>query len=492
MTVRIARLLLIGISIFQLLTHLFWLNIAAHSGQVAIPWMMNQGKVLFGDILEQHAPGSSLLAAAAQRLLPLGPLDVARLLNALLVVAATWLIYALAKRLAAGDERAGVAAALVWAWWEPVYGNILLYFDTLLGFCVLLILVIGIEGGARRGLVIGLLFGLATLFKQQAWGALALFIVWMLVYERRGRALAAVIVGALALPSLVVLVIAAQGNLASYLYWNWSFNFSGLMDGVPLTGDFFRKLLLTHLFVPAYVLGGVSFVGGVPRVGRWQALLALMWVATGVVHYPRFGEIHAMGQLPLMAAMSGVVLARLLGLLVRAPIPAGEPWRAPVGGILLMVAAGWMWTGAVAYVPLAIGPGRTIAHDEYEPLVAQIATLAQEEDTLFVLPQTDSTPQLHPMTGLLPPRTWIKGWHWYFEAPGVLDRLQAEWEADPPTLVVVFTDMLAAGEPGILVLMQQVESQYEEIGRIEEVFLHGEAVIYQLKGRRFAREGARP
>ena len=46
---------------------------AAHSGQVAIPWMMNQGMTLFGDIWEQHAPGSSLLAAAAQMFIDIDP-----------------------------------------------------------------------------------------------------------------------------------------------------------------------------------------------------------------------------------------------------------------------------------------------------------------------------------------------------------------------------------------------------------------------------------
>ena len=47
--------------ILQALTHLFWLSPSVHSGQMAIPWLMNNGMRLFDDILEQHAPGSSLL-----------------------------------------------------------------------------------------------------------------------------------------------------------------------------------------------------------------------------------------------------------------------------------------------------------------------------------------------------------------------------------------------------------------------------------------------
>lgn len=491
MTTRTARIILFSVVVFQIVTHLFWLNIAAHSGQVAIPWMMNEGRTLFGDLLEQHAPGSSLLAAAAQRALPLTPVAVARLLNIILVVMTTALVYILAKRLAGGTEGAGVAAALVWAWWEPVYGNILLYFDTLLGFCILLVLVIW-TGRAARGdgrlFLIGLLFGLATLFKQQAWGALALFILWMLVYQRHGRAIMIILFGACLPPLITVVIIALQGNLDNYLYWNWAFNLSGLMDGVPLTGDFFRKLLLTNIFVPAYVLSGVTVSGRRIRAQAMPSLLFLMWFVAGAVQYPRFGEIHAMGQLPLTAVMSGVALARLMVLLFaqEAGGALGQ-LRTLVAGMMLVISAGWMWTGVVSYVPLSIGPGRTIAHDEYQAIVEQIAAIAQTDDTLFILPQTDSTPQLHPMTGLLPPGTWIKGWHWYFEAPNVLENLQEEWEANPPSIVVVFPDLLASGEPGILLLMQIVESRYEEVARVEDVFLHGDAVIYQLEAARFAR-----
>lgn len=50
---------------WQAFAHGFWLPISTHSGQTTIPWLMNRGWVLFGDVLEQHAPGSSLLAALA-------------------------------------------------------------------------------------------------------------------------------------------------------------------------------------------------------------------------------------------------------------------------------------------------------------------------------------------------------------------------------------------------------------------------------------------
>ena len=235
-----ARRLLTLLLFAQALTNLLWLSPAAHSGQVTIPWLMLRGKILFGDIWEQHAPGSSLLAAAAQALVPLDPVLVARLLNALLVGLLTLLVFWLARRLC--SEAAGLAAALVFAWWTPVYGNILLYFDTLLALCVLAGLCIYFSAARlswRRLLLIGVCIGAATLFKQQAWLAVAIMCLWLL--GAGWRQLAIYLLGALLLSLLQWAALAAAGLWDNYWYWNWTFNLSGLMDGVPLDGDFLRK-----------------------------------------------------------------------------------------------------------------------------------------------------------------------------------------------------------------------------------------------------------
>ena len=175
------RRLLVLLLILQVFTHLFWLSPAAHSGQVAIPWMMNRGQTLFGDIWEQHAPGSSLLAAAAGSLIDIDPGLLAKLLNIALVLALTGLVYALARRLATAD-RAGLLAAAVFAWWAPVYGNVMLYFESLLALCVMAALVVyfhaGARASARRIAAVGLLMGAATLFKQHAWLALGCWACW--------------------------------------------------------------------------------------------------------------------------------------------------------------------------------------------------------------------------------------------------------------------------------------------------------------------------
>jgi len=469
---------------FQALAHWFWLSPAAHSGQVSIPWLMNRGHELFGSIWEQHAPGSSLLAAAAQRILPaMDPGLLAKLLNILLVLAVTVLVYRLALRLS-GDERAGGLAALCWGWWEPVYGNVLFYFDSLLAACLLAACLVYAERGAalspRRIIALGLLLGLGTLFKQHGWLALLLLAAWIWLDTGRWQSLALYVAAALLLPLLQCFVLGVQGLLNSYVYWNWTFNFSGLMDSVPLDGDFLRKVLLSNVFVLPYIL---LHLNGRRGTGAWRKLLpALLWLAGLTLLYPRVGENHAMGHLPLAAVMSGCVLAaalRAMGSWRRWDIP-----RKLLAGLALSIGLGWLWTGAASYLHIPLGPGSVLAYEELKPIADELRARKAPGDTLFILPQTDSSPQLHPLADMLPPGIWVKGWHWYFDAPQVLPQLLRDWQSEPPSWVVVFPQLLAAGQPGIRVLQDFVAAHYQQEATISQIFDHGPAVIYRYEPAR--------
>ena len=473
------RFSLLALLIIQALTHLFWLSPSAHSGQLAIPWMMNRGMTLFGNIWEQHAPGSSLLGALAQSLIPLDPDLVIKLLNTALVIAITVMVYQLAARLS-GKASAGILSAAVWAWWEPVYGNVMLYFDTLLATSILAALLVYChprrQPTHRQIILTGLLMGLATLFKQHAWLAVGLLGLWLFIWHRSWRIGLVYGLAALLLPLIQWGALAAQGLLDGYgyLYWNWEFNLSGLMDGVSLDGDFFRKLLLSNLLVFPFVV--IAFI---TRERRRGLLLALMWLAALTVLYPRIGEIHGMGHLPFTAVMSGMTLAWLW--------PQMSNWRAwdlpraALAGLGFGIGLGWLWTGAVSYIPTSMGAGAVLAYDEFRELVDEWQPHIEQGDTLFVLPETDSTPQLHPLTGMMPPGTWVKGWRWYFRPAFVLSTLTREWETNPPDWIAVFPDYIPAAQPGVQALLDIVERRYRLVFTRADIFSHGRAEVYRLE-----------
>lgn len=468
---------MIAILVVQTVTHLAWLPISGHSGQVAIPWMMNQGMTLFGTLLEQHAPATSVIAALAMRLLPIvEPVLVTRLLNLGLVLTTTLLVFWVARRLS--GDLAGIAAAAMWFWWEPVYGNILFYFDGLVGLMVLLALVVWLrfasnQPGWRATMAVGLLMGGATLAKQHGWLPVVLFGGWLFVYAR--HKLGAYVVGVVVLPLAEVGIVTLQGDLQAYLYWNWQFNLSGFMETLLPSGDLVRKLLLSNLFVPVFAL-----LAWRRKDNRNWLLLCLLWLGTLVDLLPRFADSQAMAHLPFACVMAGMVVAALLS-------PGGlSSWRPPRAAVQVALATltvavlvAWLWTGAAPYFSAPLGRAGIPAYDEFKPLAAALNAISHPGDTLIVLPETDSTPQIHPLSGLLPPGTWIKGWRWYFQAPGMLDSLLDAWISDPPTYIVYFPDLIVVGQPEIEPLVAFMNAHYQLAQTIPNVVFHGDALVYR-------------
>jgi hypothetical protein len=480
---RRAGLVVLGLILLaQVVANLSLLSSAAHSGQVAIPWMMNRGLTLFGAIWEQHAPLTSLVAAAAQRVLPTDPLTVDRLLHLVLVLSTTLLVYRLAFRLSGRNPAAAVAAAGWWFLWQPVFGSILFYFDAVLGALFCAALLVWVEQGTQRprgaALAAGLLMGLATLAKQHAWAGLMAFALWLLVVQR--RALWPYVAGALVFPLLALLVVALQGNLESYLYWSYGYNLSGLMPGERPDGDLVRQLILSAWFVPAFALMALATSRRALGV-----LTLLLWVGAALTLVPRIGGIHAIGQLPLAAVMTGVVA----GVLIAPPLrwrtqwlrlKTASPTSLALGGVLLVALVATVVTAIVPYTARPLGAGQFPAYDEFRAVGERVRDAAEDDATLFVLPLTDTTPQVYPHAGLLPPGTWVKGWSWYWDSPRVPATLTAEWAADPPDYVVVFRDILQSGKPGIWPFVDFVEANYTLVDTVPDVPAHGDAEIWRL------------
>lgn len=478
-TQRAAWALLGLILIVQVCSHIWLQTASAHSGQVAIPWMMNRGHVLFADLLEQHAPLSSVLAAVAQQVLPLSPLQVARALNLTVVLAITLLVFSIGLRVA--GPVAAIGAALAWFWWEPVYANVLFYFDTLVGLIVTAALAayLALRGRSlpAAAFLCGLLMGLATLAKQHAWLAAALFALYGL--RLYGRAWLPYLAGAAILPGILVGWMIAQHTLDAYVYWNWTFNFSGLMDSSMPDGEFIRKWLLCAAMLPGFLLLA-------PRRGRDWVLIGLLWLATMVTMLPRFSLSHVTAQLPMLALASGLTLAALAAgaprsfIAWRSSIRDRNPQSLILAGLLAVVLAGALYTGVAARLPSPLGRGLYPGYDEFNALAEELRQQASAGDTLFVLPELDSTPQIHVLAEMMPPGTWVKGWRWYLRAPAVVDTLLREWTITPPTFVVVFPEFADAAQPEIQPLLAFVAARYTETARIADVLFHGDALIYRL------------
>jgi hypothetical protein len=132
----------------------------------------------------------------------------------------------------------------------------------------------------------------------------------------------------------------------------------------------------------------------------------------------------------------------------------------------------------VTYIPNALGRASVPAYDEFKPLAQRVLSLSALGDTLYVLPEWDGNAQLHVLTGLMPPGTWVNGHSAILAAPGIVDQLLAEWAQTPPTILVDFPDFPSSA--GLQRLRDFIDGRYSEVGRIDDVPFNGDAIIYRL------------
>lgn len=478
------------ILILQTITHLAWLSVSGQVGQLTIPYLMSQGLPLYTTLAENRPPADAALIALLFRLLPsVEPVLLVRALNLALILAITLLVYALARRLSP-HRFAGLAAALVWFIWEPTYANLLAYFDTWVGllFALAVLAWLALERSPRTWiapLVCGVLLGLATLFKQPAWAGVILFGGWLVIGARSTHpirvSLPAFVIGVLIPVGAAFGLFALAGGLSDYIFWNFERYVGGIPNGQPFTGEFFRKLLLTNIVAPAFVLLALQ------KPDRRWWLVIVLWFAGGATLFPNFGEIYVLGHLPLLAVMSGIGLAAAVDALdlpalrrPRAWLETADAGRLALVGLGIAIALGWGWTAGAIYAPSPLGRAKIPAHDEFIPVAEHLAPQVAPDDTLYVLPMGDGSAQLHLLLDLLPPGMWSTSHNVFLDVPGFTERLLSEWNANPPDWIVAFPEQYAQYQPGIAPLIDFLEAHYTMIDQVEAVPFNGDAVIYRL------------
>jgi hypothetical protein len=111
--------------------------------------------------------------------------------------------------------------------------------------------------------------------------------------------------------------------------------------------------------------------------------------------------------------------------------------------------------------------------------VAPLRSLSKPGSTLFVLPEVDSTAQIHVMADMAPPGMWAWGDYWILRAPDVKNNLLFRWAITPPDYMVYFPDQAAEHRPDIDPLVDFMNSHYEPVTRVDSIVFHGPAIIFK-------------
>jgi len=399
-----------------------------------------------------------------------------RSLHLLTTLLTLTLIYLVSTRLMR-RPLAGALAAAYFAGLQVIFVNILFYFEVIQG--LLYVAAVWFLLQEQRQLIAcfisGVLFGLAFLTKQQALLPAAFVLLWLLTFRRSFRPFMSLLVGIATPIVLTWALYAAASHWDEYLFWNFTFNAKYASGGFQVPdGDFVRRMILSHGWMVPFALLAVQR----HRIKEYSLLLGIGLLAQAS-QFPRPGEMHAAAGLPMIAAQFGVVTASLWE-----QVRQHKAWRSDtliavgaVGVLLLTIGTNVL----TSFIPSPAGFRRIIGLDDLRDIASWLEANANESDTLYIFPETDSTSQIHPLSGLLPPHTWATGNRWGLAPSFVVETLLKEWTTSPPTWIVWFPDLADGGIPdSARELRDFVLERYEVVKEWKKLPFYGDAAILRL------------
>jgi hypothetical protein len=443
----------LALAVSHALVYYYFLPLSLGPRVVLQPWLMRQGYLLYEHIADEHPPLLYLLLSTGQPLASDG-LVLAKIVLASLIGGITLLTYWAGQR--TGGWLTGVCAALFCVLWSPIFEYGKLWHETLLAPVYTLILVqwrppLSDGPNVRSSLVTGLLLGMALLIKQHALAVILGLILWhsfVSWYVHRPLYHVAVEITAMALA--VFLPIAAftiyhllqAGTVENLAFWTITFNFLNnyrQFASLPPQISQFTRLVTAYLLLPVSIIDLWTSRDDVTvawsRIGWALILLA----TSSLTAYPRFAMFHLQASLPILAWLSGTILARLLNVRDREACRQDSS-RFLLSGLAFSVILLWTFQASVPYCQFLSGdePQAIAEYTDLLPLAREIRRYVGPSDCIYIFPDDEATANLYYLTQCTPPRFWMPTSYPWF----TLDTLQLKairsLEQTPPEWVIYF------------------------------------------------------
>jgi len=445
-------------------------------GQGIDPWLIAHGKTLYVNIIDHRPPLIAYLIAFVQPLFGGNTLNTALVLHILTICVSLLGVYVVSIRLTHKPLIASLSI-LYFAALDSVFNNVLFTYEVALGliYCLIMVCLLDPTKITRlRLLIVGMLMGLSCFVKPQTVFVGGVIGLWLLVEPQTRKRVAWYVVGGVIPVAAIWGAYFIAGMFKDYWYWNFTFNQRyGFSDLTVITGDFIRRMLLIHIWlVPLALLAWQRFRTR-DSLARYYGLLIGMCLVTFAFQLPRSGEMHAAAGLPMVSIAAGIVIATLwhdrreslmgFGLAV---------------GVVLVVAV----NVATSYIPTPAGFRAILGVNDLQPVVDWLDANSAANDSLFVIPEGDSTSQLHVFANRLPPDTYAILNEVTLLDPQVQNRLLSEWQRTPPDWIVYFPAIAKKAFPASAQpLLDYLDAKYVPLHTIPNLLFYGDAIIYHRK-----------
>ncbi|MHB1005881.1 MAG: glycosyltransferase family 39 protein [Chloroflexota bacterium] len=420
------------------------------------PWLMNNGFVVYRDIVDQHEAAMPLLLSLT---LPLvgDPLLQLKWGFIALAVVTLLLVYGFARRhLGRG---AAIVAAVCYVAWLPRLGQGMLWYESLLAPLYMAAFALWPGAGVsdrRRLFLAGILLGVAAATKQYAWLVVATFGGVTALAASRGR-----VTGRawFADPSILLLgvalsygaylaIILTSGAGADYVYWAWYNNilYGSEAAQLPEPSDLNTIVALSLPLVALVAIATSRAWRRVPYSA--DALLCLVAFAAAATTYPRFGDFHLYPALPLIALACGRVAASGWHAVLDPTGPVRTHGTAGLGALALAASLvawpTWQSLAPVYAVWHQPGPQRLQLYADLLPVAQRITALTAPGERVYVFPDVENTANLYLLSSRLPPKPWVYTYPWYIR-PRVTTRLLESLEESPVALLAYLPNQSVDG-----------------------------------------------
>jgi len=458
--------------VFQIYAYLKILILSLGPRVILQPWLMQNGRVLYENIIDVHSPLMPIILSWLVPLIPDG-FVLAKLVLVSLISITTLLVFVTGWRKI--NPLAGLWAAGFFVLWAPIFGFGKLWYETFLApiliFWLLAFSPATVPRSVKTLVFFGISGGVVVLIKQPAalaFLALALWLVYTSWDHHRSISKAfgeLVAIGLSALvPILVFLIVyyTKNGSLKNVYYWLIENHLAGGYKPVNAEYPTLRALWkIASCWILLPITAFLTFYLRRRGDHNWQMLgLGLVLVLTGsVTAYPRFEFFHLQAILPIVAFLSAMTLAYAIKY---------TRSKRYLGLIILLVSSTFFFVQASGYYHQSFRSERRAFVYEYTdllPLAKQVRQEIGKKDCIYIFPDDEASANLYYLLRCKPPKFWILHYSWNLSET-VRNKIVTSLEENPPKWVLKFPDFWDA-EQAAPEVMSYIQEHYAQVAVLD-------------------------
>lgn len=368
---------------------LFNLKFTAWPEIFSFPYLFNNGFDLYKDMVHPYTPLLTLLLSFLYKLFGYN-VWVVKSITCLLVLINDLLIFRITIKLT-NKSKWGIFAVIFYALTQPFLDGNQLWFDFAISTPILLGVFLILN---KKYFLTGIALAVAFLIKQNS----ALFFAPALIYAFKDKKIFRLLVGALLTVTPFAIYLYQGSSIIDFFNWTliypseyWT-SFPNYVQMLPTNRQF---LILIILFIPSlYLLVTKEF--------KNKLLLFGALLISVILIYPRFSFFHFQTGIAFLAIIFGVVNSYIK-----------KPILIYAYLILLLFLTPKDWGKNVRFV------------DDNSLLI-------EKSEKVYLL---GSHSLNYVISNSLPPKPWIDNYGWYFEIPGIQQKMIDGWKVDPPKFV---------------------------------------------------------